>query len=182
MEHLKLSELQEWAERAAAGRSEQALPGHLRECRRCQNEYRFQLAMVRSLRMPSHAAPPSVKRMVMNRIVSPTRQGLALRLLSGGGRAVAMAAVLAVVFFALTMNFPGTPEAAKSGPATQVFGQLSSYYAEAKEFLTSHSDALRPPSERNGDGNRLVIMTLVVLGGLGLVDRFVIRRFVHLKL
>lgn len=179
MEHLKLSELQELAERSAGG---QDLPVHVQECRHCRNEYRLQLALVRSLRTPAHAAPGSVKRTVMSRITSPAGQGVVVRLLSGSGRALAMAAVLAVVFFALTMNMPGTSDATASGPASEVFSRLSSYYADAKEFLSKGSDALRPVARQNGGGDRFVIMTLVVLGGLGLVDRFVLRRFVHLKL
>jgi hypothetical protein len=180
MKHLTIASVQHLAEQAARGRMPpESLPAHLSSCADCMQEFKLQRALVEALGKPAHSAPGSIKRAVMGQIAAPGRHSAFMRALSAGGRAVAMACVLGVIVYALTLDVPGSPQ---PGPASELFGQISSYYFSAKEFLAGRSSVVNQVADRDADGYRILVITFLVLAGLGLVDRFVIRHFVRMKL
>ncbi|MEP0823610.1 MAG: hypothetical protein HRF44_12255 [Ignavibacterium sp.] len=179
MEHLTVEEIHDLAMRVDRGDlQKQALPAHLITCGDCMQEFRFQGVLVHALRTHVHPAPRSMKRAVMNRII-PAGESALTKILSAGGRVLAMAAVVAMIVYGLSLDLPGSSQ---PGPTSELFGQMSSYYNVAKEFLAAHTSVLGTSKNDGGEKGKILVMTFFVLAGLGLVDKFVGRRFIRMKL
>ncbi|GJQ19830.1 MAG: hypothetical protein HBSIN02_01850 [Bacteroidia bacterium] len=179
MEHLTVEEIHDLAVRVDRGDlPKEALPAHVTMCRECMQEFRFQAVLVNTLRTHIHPAPRSMKKAVMNRII-PSGDTVFTKILSAGGRALAMVAVVAVIVYGLSLELPGS---SRPSPTSELFGQMSSYYNVAKEFLSAHTSALGAPRTDGGEKVKILVMTFVVLAGLGLIDKILGRRFVRMKL
>ncbi len=182
--HLTEKEIQGLADQTIDSLRKSELLDHVASCKRCAAGLSFERSLSKAIRTaPLYKTSRQFTSRVMGQVDSGFRNGLLFRLFGGAGRLIAMAAVLGLMTYVLTLNVPGSAGPEK-GPATVLFGEISSYYDSAREFLTSRSTQVnRTVDQRaSGQGMQILAMTFVVLIALGLLDRFVLRHFVRMKL
>ena len=182
--HLTAKEIQALADQTIDSSRKTELLNHAASCRRCAAELSFERSLAQAIRTaPLHKTSVQFTSKVMGQVDPGFRNSLVFRMFGGVGRFIAMAAVLGVIAYGLTLNVPGTSDATQ-GPATVLFGEISSYYDSAKEFLNSRSTQVNQTVDQraSGQGMQILAMTFVVLIALGLLDRFVFRHFVRMKM
>lgn len=182
--HLTEKEIQALADHTIDPDRKTELLGHAASCKRCAAELSLERSMTQAIRTaPLQKTSRQFTSRVMGQIDPGLPNGLLFGMFGGAGRLIAMAGVLGVIAYGLTLNVPGTAESTK-GPATELFGQISSYYDSAREFLTNRSSQVNQTVDQraSGQGMQILAMTFVVLIVLGLLDRFVFRHFVRMKL
>ncbi|MEX2116650.1 MAG: hypothetical protein WEB37_07175 [Bacteroidota bacterium] len=182
--HLTEKEIHTLADQTADPRRKAELLDHVASCKRCTAELSLERSLLQAIRaVPLHKTSGQFTSRVMGQLDPELRNGLLFRMFGGAGRAIAMAAVLGLIAYALTLNVPGSTPSG-NGPATVLFGEISSYYDSAREFLTSSSIQVNQKVDQraSGQGMQILAMTFVVLIALGLLDRFVLRHFVRMKL
>ncbi len=157
---------------------------HAASCKRCAAELSLERSLTQSIRTaPPHKTSRQFTSKVMRQVNPGPPNGLLYRMFGGVGRMLAMAGVLGVIAYGLTLNVPGTTDSSH-GPATVLFAEISSYYDSAKEFLTNRSTQVNQTVDQraSGQGVQILAMTFVVFIALGLLDRFVLRHFVRMKI
>ena len=183
MTHLTDVQIQAIADKTIPQGEANRVRSHVESCPQCARELEFQRALVGAIRnAPVHTASRGFTSAVMNRIAPELKQAFLFRLFGGAGRTLAMAAVLAVIAYGLTLNLPGTPNET-SGTASEIFREVSSYYGAVKELISAGSMTMNESVETNAssEAGQIIAMTFLVLAVLGLIDRFVLRHFVKPK-
>ncbi|MEX2191306.1 MAG: hypothetical protein WEB33_11455 [Bacteroidota bacterium] len=181
--HLTQKEIQALADQSIDPRRKAELLDHAASCKKCSTELSFDRSLSQAIRTaPLHKTSAQFTAKVMGQVDPEFQNGLLFRMFGGAGRIVAMAAVLGLIAYIMTLNVPGSTTSG-GGPATMLFGEISSYYDSAKEFLTSRSSQVNQTVDQraSGQGVQILAMTFVVLIALGLLDRFVLRHFVRMK-
>lgn len=182
--HLTERDIQDIIDQTIDAGRKTTLLEHAVSCKKCSAALAFERSLTQTIRtLPLHRTSGSFTTKVMGRVDPEYRSGVLFRMFGGAGRILAMAAVLGLIVYALTLNVPGSPPT-EGGPATQLFGELSSYYSSAKAFLTSRSSQMNQTVDQraSGQGVQILSVTFVVLLALGLIDRFVFRHFVRMKM
>ena len=160
------------------------LLGHAASCKRCAAELSLERSLTQSIRTaPLQKTTRQFTSNVMSKVDPKLPNALVYRMFGGVGRMLAMAGVLGVIAYGLTFNVPGTSDSSH-GPATVLFGEISSYYDSAKEFLGNRSTQVNQTVDQraSGQGMQILAITFVVFIALGLLDRFVLRHFVRMKM
>jgi hypothetical protein len=160
------------------------LLSHAASCKECAADLSLERSLTQSIRTaPLHKTSKQFTSRIMSQIDPGLPNGFVYRMFGGVGRMLAMAGVLGVIAYGLTLNLPGTADSSP-GPATVLFGEISSYYDSAKEFLTDRSTQVNQTVDQraSGQGMQIFAMTFVVFIALGLLDRFVLRHFVRMKM
>ncbi len=182
--HLTERDIQAISDQTIDSRQKGELLEHAASCKRCSAALSFERSLTQAIRtQPLHRTSAAFTKRVMGRVDPEFRTGILFRMFGGAGRLFAMAAVLALIAYALTLNIPGT-SSSEGGTATELFGELSSYYSSAKAFLTTRSSQMNQTVDQraSGQGMQILAVTFVVLIALGLLDRFVVRHFVRMKM
>jgi hypothetical protein len=157
---------------------------HAASCKECGAELSLERSLTQAIRIaPLHKTARQFTSNVMGQIDPGLPNSLMYRMFGGVGRLLAMAGVLGVIAYGLTLNVPGNADSS-NGPATVFFGEISSYYDSAKDFLTNRSTQMNQTVDQraSGQGMQTLAMTFVVLIALGLLDRFVLRHLVRMKM
>jgi len=185
MIHPKANELFEFIDnRLDKVRAEEVMK-HLEGCPLCRRKVELE----RSTRIVVHDEPlVNVRRgfsaSVMVRLVTPTRDPLALRILGKVGGFVAMLVVLAVIGFAI-FKASGVTEKPDTTPSAvpQVVAPLSTLYENGIEAIDHQTLTIAQTIENAGDARfwRTVMITVLTIGILSAADKLFGKRFVRLK-
>lgn len=182
--HLTERDIQAISDQTIDTRRKTEMLEHAASCKKCSAALSFERSLSQAIRtQPLHKTSATFTRKIMGQVDPEYRTGALFRMFGGVGRMLAMAAVLGLIAYALTLNVPGSTPS-ESGAATELFGELSSYYNSAKTFLTSSSSQMNQTVDQraSGQGVQILAFTFVVLIALGLLDRFVLRHFVRMKM
>ena len=183
MSHLTDAQIQSLTDTSSPPGDRERLIRHVETCAECARELEFQRALARAIRkVPVHKTSRGFTGRVMGRVAPELKQAFLFRLFGGAGRTLAMAAVLGIVAYGLSLDLPGTTSETP-GTTSVMFKELSTYYGAAREFILQRSTTLNTSVESNAstEGGQIVAMTLLVLAVLGLIDRFVLRNVVKIK-
>ena len=183
MSHLTDAQIQSLADASSPSGERERLIRHVETCIECARELEFQRALAGAIRkIPIHKTSRGFTGRVMGRVAPESRQMFLFRFFGGAGRTLAMAAVLGIVVYGLSLDLPGTTSESP-GTTSIMFKELSTYYAAAREFISQRSTILNTSVENNAstEGGQIVAMTLLVLAVLGLIDRFVLRNLIRIK-
>lgn len=186
MAHLTYDQIQAMGDHTIGDAERRSLEEHLFSCKRCAREVALQESVARAIRQAPLVRPSRrFTKNVMDRILPGSQDSKIFRLLGGAGKILAMGLVLAVMAFALTRTWPGTTESTTAvqnqSQVTKVFLQ---YYAQAQQLLLAGSDKMGQTltQQSTTPQSKILAMTILSFAGLALVDRYVLRRFLKMKL
>lgn len=186
MSHLTHIQIQGMADGSIPEPDRTALRQHLAGCASCARELSQQKALVAAIRQAPAVRPSrQFTRNVMERVLPGSRESRLLRFLGGTGKILAMGLVLAMIVFALTRSWTGvTTETRSAQSQSEVVKLIAQYYHQAQQFLLTAPGNLGHSVAQQGGTEqwKVLVMTLFSLIGLALIDRYVFRRFLKMKL
>ena len=184
MSHLTHIQIQEMADGSIPEPDRTSLQRHLAECVSCTRELSQQKALVAAIRQATAIRPSrQFTRNVMERILPGSQESKLLRFLGGTGKILAMGLVLAMIAFALTRSWTGATTETQ-GAQSEAAKLISQYYHQAQQFLLTASGNFGHAMVQQGGTEqwKVLVMTFLSLISLALIDRFVFRRFLKMKL
>jgi anti-sigma factor RsiW len=179
MQHLNIQEIRDLADGTLDGARQAKLLAHAEACRHCSRELAFERSLREEIRSaPVHRTSRNFTAKVMRK-VDPDAPGLLFGLFGGIGKLAAMAFVLAIIAYALTLKVPGA-SANEPGPASALFQRMTSVYESVRGLLSVGSIEVHQTVDQraSGQGAQLFAMTFIVLLCLVLIDRYVLRHLV----
>ena len=185
MSHLTHIQIQGMADGSISEPDRSAIQQHLAGCASCAHELSEQKALVAAIRQAPVIRPSrQFTRNVMEQILPGSQESKLLRFLGGTGKILAMGVVLAMIGFALTRSWTGTTTETRSQSQSEVTKVISQYYHQAEQFLLTNSAKFGQSVAQQGGTEqwKVLLMTLLSLISLALLDRYVFRRFLKLKL
>lgn len=180
MVHLTYKQVQDIAD-GIVGTEMENLLRHTAECRRCAREVAIQRSLARAAKeAPIVKTSPQFTRRVMGKIIPGESETWLFRLLGGTGKFFAMIVVLGIIGSALML----LPASVGSSSEQSVLGKLfADYYDQVENVLVQESGQASQAmtSQTSGEGSKILSMTIFSILVLALLDRFVLRPFLHLR-
>ena len=184
MGHLTYQQIQALADGTLGESERKGYEGHVSACPHCRREIALQQSLVRAIRhLPLVKPCKRFTRNVMEQILPQSRGSTLFRLLGGTGKIIAMSLVLAVIVFALTRPWSGTVAESQQNQS-EVTKLFSQYYAQAQRVLVEGSDMMGKTmaNQSNTGPVRILTMTFLSLIGLALIDKYILRPILKMKL
>jgi hypothetical protein len=184
MNHLTTKEVFQIVDGTLANGERSRLLVHLESCPRCRKDVEVHKNVGRVLRQSPLASPSKqFTAGVMSKIV-PVKKSFASVIVNNLGNIFAMALVLSVVWYAVSL----APQAKIQSEPSAVSKALSlymEYYAKARDVFVrgdvTAAGVQQPQQERPSKANEIAGMTMLSLLILAGIDRFVGRRVVRLR-
>ena len=182
MNHLTTTEIFGVVDGTILNGEKNAVLQHLEVCGRCRREVAFQKTLALAARQQVLTKPSKgFTERVMSAVVPSARRSLASRLLDNLGNVFAMMLVVGVVGYivsgpALSGGTIGQSE------TYQLFKSFSDGYANVNQFLTQQSFLPKQKDVSNTSGVKVLLFTIATLFFFAVVDRFVLRQFLKMKL
>ena len=180
MVHLTYKQVQDISD-GTVGKETEDLLRHAAECSRCAREVAIQRSLARAAKeAPVVKTSPQFTRRVMRSIVPGESETWVFRLLGGTGKFFAMIVVLGSIGAALVL----LPASIGSSSEESTLGKLfSDYYDEVAKVLVQESGQASQAmtSQTSGESSKILSMTIFSILVLALLDRFVLRPFLHLR-
>lgn len=183
MNHLTTNEVFQVVDETLANGARTKIVAHLEICSRCRQEVEFQRKLMRAARSAPLVRPSAdLRARVLNAITPQAKGSLLSKIVNNLGNIVAMGMVLTVVWYAGTNMSPS-----KGGTQTSILSEAVKtyieYYAHARDFVSKKQaqfvdEGVKNPSPKN---DNLIYLTLVSIIILVAVDRFVVRRFLRIR-
>lgn len=186
MSHLTYYQIQAMADGSIGEPDRQKCQDHAALCSFCAREIALQQFLIRAIgRGPLVKTSRGFTRTVMEQILPGSNGSALLNFLGGAGKFLAMGLVLAVITFALTRTWSGSPLTDSTAESqSQVSGLISRYYGEARQFLAQSSGKAGQTmiQETKSPESKILAMIFLSLGGLALIDRYVFKTILKMKL
>jgi hypothetical protein len=156
---------------------------HLETCPRCRREVEFSRNLERAARSAPLSKPSrDFTARVMGRVAPQPRRSVATWFINNLANILAMALVLTVVWYAVTMKKDTSPYA---GPTviSNALSVYSEYYAKARNlFPADRIMAIQKPvADQSAETNKVVLFTVISILILAGVDRLVVRRVTRFR-
>lgn len=185
MNHPTSAELFEFMDRRLGEKRAGEIAAHVASCDQC----RRRVALERSTRNIVRSeflvkAPAGLSSSIMVNLGTPSRDSLALRILSKGGVVVAMLIVLSVIGFVIAQvsNAPDNSEATTS-PVTKFISPLSDLFTTGTQSFIDRSSAISQTIESKAAPEfwKTLCFVILAIGILAAADRVFGKRFIKLR-
>ena len=183
MNHLSAYEVLQIVDEALANGERSKIVAHLESCHRCRREVELQ-RMLRGTagRLPLVKSSEELRDKILSIVAPPPKKKLLQVFLNNLGNVLAMALVLAVVWFAASSTGSSgvTREPTMFSTAVKTY---IDFYSRAATFVHEKKTQLvgeqaKAPQQQN---DSVVYLTLLSLGILAALDRFVLRKIVRAR-
>lgn len=183
MKHLTAQEILQIVDGTMANGEKTKSLLHLESCPHCRREVEFTRSMERVARsVPLTRPSAELTSRVMKQVVPQSKSSLGNWFINNMANVLAMALVLSVIWFAVSVK---SPEGTRKGPSivTNALSVYGEYYAKAREFLSSHQQKTvqKPLGEQSAETNKIILFTIVSVLILVIVDRFIGRKLLRLR-
>lgn len=183
MNHLTANEVLQVVDGSMLNGEKNRILVHLESCSRCRRE----VEVSRNLERAARSAPllkPSREftGRVMGRIAPQSKRSIATWFINNLANILAMALVLTVVWYAVTLKKPSD---ANTGPTvvSKALAVYSEYYARVREFFPADrvKAIQKPVTDQSAETNKIILFTVISILILVAVDRLVVRRVIRLR-
>lgn len=184
MSHLTYQQILEFVDEKASKVEREQIMNHVRSCKRCAEIVLQEQNLTHAIKsVPLTGTSRRFTAKVMEKVLPGSIDSFLFRILSGGGRILAMMAILAVVGYALSLNF-SDPESKISARPSGLVEKLDQDYRDVWTVLLNQQKQLTRGILETSDTRQweLVGMILLTFMILALLDRFVFRPLTKLKI
>jgi hypothetical protein len=157
---------------------------HLEGCQRCRQELQFHRSLAQAAKdAPLSKLPNGFTARVVSRIAPEAKKSLLSKIVDNLGNILAMGLVLSVVWFAV-MSTPVSKSPAEPSGISKVLAVYSEYYAKASDVASKQLVRVvgEPGKSQTSKGADVATLTLISLLILVMIDRFVFRRVIKIRL
>jgi hypothetical protein len=184
MSHLTTSEIFQVVDETLANGVRTKIVAHLETCSRCRQEVEFQQKLLRAAKSAPLVKPPTdLRARVLNAVTPQNKKNLLSKIVNNLGSILAMGIVLTVVWYAGSNTSPsgGSKQPSILSEAVKTYVD---YYARAKDFVAKKQVQLVGDTAKNPPpaSDNVVYLTIASIIILVAVDRFVVRRFMKIRL
>lgn len=159
MKHLTTIEILHLVDGAIDSTEHEILEKHLAGCERCRQEVTLQRALINAgSRLPLVKTSTGFTSALMRLIVSGTKESFTMKILKNSGPALAMAIVLAIVGYAISLG-PSPEESATK----QILNQVTSVFTDGAKLLTIKSGEISKPIATSPETNRGELIGFILL-------------------
>lgn len=183
MNHLSSKEVLQLIDGSMLNGEKTRILVHLESCPRCRQEVEFSRNLERAARSAPLSKPSrDFTARVMGRVVPQSKQSIATWFINNLANILAMALVLTVVWYAVSVKSQASPS---TGPTvvSNALAVYSEYYAKVRAlFPADRIKAIQTPvGEQSAETNKIVLFTAISIVILVAVDRLVVRKVIRLR-
>jgi hypothetical protein len=184
MKHLTTNQLLQFVDGTLDYASQAQCTSHLAVCARCRKEVEFQKSIAKvSRNQPLIKASSSLTQKVMVSVAPDHRPTWRTRFVDNLGNVFAMAMVLAFLGYALST--PSLFDVQKEASQPSVISQtIVKTYDGILKSLSERTNAAtqKVTISSSAEQTRVFVLTLISLVILIVIDQFVLKRYIHMKM
>ncbi|MGA3246127.1 MAG: hypothetical protein ABSE41_16035 [Bacteroidota bacterium] len=183
MNHLTTNEVFQLVDETLANGARTKILAHLEVCSQCRQEVEFQRKLLRAAKSAPLVRPSAdLRARVLNAVTPLSKKSLLSRIVNNLGSILAMGIVLTIVWYAGSTT---NPSAGSQQPSilSEAVKTYVDYYARARDFISKKQVQLvgEAPKNTSPQSDNVLYLTFVSIIILVAVDRFVVRRFMRIR-
>lgn len=182
MTHLTMTQILQFIDGTGDYAAQAQCTNHLAVCHLCRTEVDIQRKLAKAARKIPFAVSVRFTERVMARVAPRVRNSWSAKILDNLASVIAMTLVLGVLGFAISSTSSFKSE--KSSEISSLTKSFADGYAKLKESVRQQTSqwTVKAQPVSSTHSQRLFIFALLVLLGLGILDRFVFRQMMKPKL
>ena len=184
MNHLTTKEIFEIVDGTIANGERTKLMVHLETCQRCSHEVQFHRSLGQAAKVAPLARPSNgFTTRIVSRIAPEAKKSLISKIVDNLGNILAMGLVLSVVWFAV-MSTPISKSPTEPSGISKALAVYVEYYAKARDVASKQFVRVmgKPDKSQTSTTPDVATLTLISLLILVVIDRFVVRRVIRIRL
>ena len=184
MNHLTTKEIFEIVDGTIANGERTKLMVHLETCQRCRHEVQFHRSLGQAAKDAPLARPSNgFTARIVSRIAPEAKKSLISKIVDNLGNILAMGLVLSVVWFAV-MSTPISKSPTEPSGISKALAVYVEYYAKARDVASKQFVRVmgKPDKSQTSTTPDVATLTLISLLILVVIDRFVVRRVIRIRL
>ena len=183
MNHLTASEVFQVIDGSMQNGEKTRILVHLEACSRCRREVEFNRTLERAARSAPLSKPTrEFTSHVMARVVPTSRRSISTWFINNLANVLAMALVLTVVWYAVTVKTQG---GSAKGPTvvSNALAVYSQYYSSLREYFPADriKAIQKPVGEQSAETYKVALFTVISILILVVADRLVVRKMIRLR-
>ena len=184
MSHLTTREIFQIVDGTIANGEKTKLIIHLEACKRCRQEVQFHRSLGQAAKEVPLAEPSKgFTARIVGKIAPETRKSWMSKIVDNLGNIIAMGLVLSIVWYAVNMA-PASKSPIEPSALSKGLGVYVEYYAKARNAASKEIEKVvgEPKKEQTSKTADVTTLTLISLLILVVIDRFVVRRVIRIRL
>jgi hypothetical protein len=184
MDHLTTKEIFQIVDGTIANGEKTRLMVHLEACQRCRGEVQFHRSVGQAAKdAPLARLSDGFTARIVSRIVPEPKKSMVSKIVDNLGNILAMGLVLSVVWFAVTST-PVSKSSTEPSGISKALALYMEYYAKASDVASQQIVKVvgEPDKSQTSKSTDVATLTLISLLVLVVIDRFVVRRVIKIRL